>query len=130
MKLSELEALPGSLSGDYKSIEPHLLALDKHLVLRTYLDGYTLSAVDAAIWSALRNNKAAPAAIKKGSLLNLQRWYIYVEQTHPEIQEEAQAKDAAAKAKIVAGSKAGGNFNLALQHPEKGVVTRFLPEPS
>lgn len=30
----------------------------------------------------------------------------------------------------MAGSKAGGNFDLALQNVEQGVVTRFLPEPS
>ena len=40
------------------------------------------------------------------------------------IQEETKAGDASAK-KVGAA-----NYNLALQDTEKGVVTRFLPEPS
>lgn len=130
MKTADLEALAGSLSGDFKSIEPHLAALDKHLLLRTYIDGFSLSSLDSRTWLALRNNMAALSFIKRGSLENLMRWFVYVEQVHPEIQGEIKAKDAATKAKLQAGSKAGASYNLALQEPEKGVVTRFLPEPS
>jgi glutamyl-tRNA synthetase len=39
-------------------------------------------------------------------------------------------KDEAEKAKKMAASKAGASYNMALQDVEKGVVTRFPPEPS
>lgn len=130
MKLDELKPLEGVLAGDFRSIEPHLQALDKHLTLRTYLDGYSLSDIDTKIWLALRGNRAAVSFIKRGSLANLARWYTYIEESHPEIQADVKAKDAAAKAKVAAASKAGASYALALQDADKGVVTRFLPEPS
>ncbi|KAL2269648.1 hypothetical protein VTJ83DRAFT_1832 [Remersonia thermophila] len=130
MKVDSIRPLETVLTGDFRSIEPHLQALDKHLILRTYLDGYTLGEVDTKIWLALRGNRAAVSFIRRGSLVNLARWFQWIEDNHPEIQEEVKAKDAAAKAKVAAASKAGGNYALALQDADKGVVTRFLPEPS
>lgn len=130
MKQAELETVAASLGGDFRSIEPHLRSIDKHLTLRTYLDGFSLSPVDTKAWQALRGNKAAMGFVRKNTLANLTRWFTFIEQTHPEIQEEAKAADAAAKAKTAAASKAGANYNLALQDADKGVVTRFLPEPS
>jgi glutamyl-tRNA synthetase len=133
MRLDELHPLEALLVGDFRSIEPRLVALDKHLTLRTYLDGYALGDVDTKIWLALRGNRAGVAFLRKGSLANLTRWFLFVEQAHPEIQADVLAADAAAKAKVVAGSRAGGSYNLALQGAEPGgggVVTRFLPEPS
>lgn len=130
MKADELKALTPVLDKDFKSIEPHLLALDKHLILRTYLDGYQLGDNDKAIWVTLRSNRAATAYILKGALANLQRWFAYVEATHPEIQDAIKAAEAEKRKKVAAASKAGGNYALALQDADKGVVTRFLPEPS
>ncbi len=130
MQADELKGLPGTLAGDFRSIEPHLLALDKHLTLRTYCDGYKLGEVDEEIWVALASNRAANAFVRKGKLINLARWFVYVEDSHPEIQNGVKAAKAAEAAKVVAASKAGGNYNLALQDADKGVVTRFLPEPS
>ena len=130
MKPDELQALTGSLGGDFKSIEPHLLALDKHLTLRTYLNGTSLGDSDEKIWVALAGNRVAAPFIRKGTLVNLLRWFLYLEQAHPEIQGSVKAIKAAVHAKLAAGSKAGGNYNLGLQDTEKGVVTRFLPEPS
>lgn len=130
MKADELKALTPALDKDFKSIEPHLLALDKHLILRTYLDGYQLGDNDKAIWVALRSNRAATAYIVKGALGNLHRWFAYVDATHPEIQDAIKAAEAEKKKKVAAASKAGGNYALALQDADKGVVTRFLPEPS
>ncbi|EEY20378.1 glutamyl-tRNA synthetase [Verticillium alfalfae VaMs.102] len=130
MKPEEVQALPAALAGDFKSLEPHLRALDKHLTLRTYVEGYALGETETKIWQTLKSNNAGVGFIKKGSLVNLTRWFNYISQAHPEIQAEAKAAEAARKAKIAAGSKAGGNFDLALQNADQGVVTRFLPEPS
>ncbi|KAK9426674.1 hypothetical protein SUNI508_00201 [Seiridium unicorne] len=130
MKADELVAVSTSLGGDFKSIEPHLIRLEKHLVLRTYLAGYTLSELDTKIWIAIKSNRAAVAFVKKGSYANLARWFAYIEQVHPEIQTEVKAADNARKAKVAAASKAGGSYNLALQNADQGVVCRFLPEPS
>ncbi|KAK3328279.1 tRNA synthetases class I, catalytic domain-containing protein [Cercophora scortea] len=130
MLLDELKPVEALLTADFRSIEPRLQALDKHLTLRTYCDGYTLGGFDTALWLALRGNKAATSFIKRGALANLARWFQYIEENHPEIQAEIKAKDAAAKAKTAAASKAGANYALALQDADQGVVTRFLPEPS
>ncbi|KAK3308523.1 tRNA synthetases class I, catalytic domain-containing protein [Chaetomium strumarium] len=130
MKPDELKPLEALLTADFRQIEPRLQALDKHLILRTYLDGYTLGDIDTKIWLALRGNRAAVSFIKRGSLVNLARWFTFIEENHPEIQAEVKAKDAAAKAKVAAASKAGASYALALQNADQGVVTRFLPEPS
>ncbi|KAK3942573.1 putative glutamate--tRNA ligase, cytoplasmic [Diplogelasinospora grovesii] len=130
MKLDDFHPIEALLTADFRQIEPRLQKLDKHLTLRTYLEGYTLGEIDTKIWLALRGNRAAVSFIKKGSLANLARWFTWIEDNHPEIQADIKAKDAAAKAKIAAASKAGGSFALALQNADQGVVTRFLPEPS
>jgi glutamyl-tRNA synthetase len=130
MKADELVAVSTSLGGDFKSVEPHLVQLEKHLVLRTYLSGYTLSDIDTKIWIAIKSNRAAVAFVKKGSYANLARWFAYIEQVHPEIQADVKAADDVRKAKVAAASKAGGSYNLGLQNADQGVVCRFLPEPS
>lgn len=101
MKVDEIKALEPALAGDFRTIEQHLQALDKHLTLSkncgmrfivellttiqgTYLDGYTLGDVDTKIWQALRGNRAAVSFIKRGSLANLARWVRLVARNPPQ----------------------------------------------
>lgn len=130
MKPDELAVLPGVLSKDFRTIEPHLLALDKHLILRSHISGYDLGELEAKIWQTLKGNRAAMGFVRKGSLVNLTRWFVYIEQAYPEIQTETKAAEAAQKAKIQSASKAGASYNITLPDADKGVITRFLPEPS
>ncbi|PHH74158.1 hypothetical protein CDD82_5084 [Ophiocordyceps australis] len=125
MKTDQLQALTAKLSGDFRSIEPHLRDLDTHLMLRSYLDGYTLSELDRKTWQTLRANKVAIGFIRKNNLPHLTRWFTFIEQAHAEVQDEVKAGGDGASKKTGAA-----NYNLALQDTEKGVVTRFLPEPS
>jgi glutamyl-tRNA synthetase len=74
MKSADLIPLATSLAApDFKAIEPHLAALDKHLILRTFVGGYSLSEADTKLWVTLRSNKVANAFLKKGALSNLSR---------------------------------------------------------
>jgi glutamyl-tRNA synthetase len=131
MKENEVSTFAAQLSApDFKLVEPYLLQLDKHLTLRSYIDGYALSEADKKIWVALRSNKVTNAFLRRGILANIGRWFTFIEETYPEIQSEIKVQDDAVKAKKAALSKAGASYNMALQDVEKGVVTRFPPEPS
>lgn len=118
------------VSTDFKSVEGPLLELDSHLALRSYLSGYSLTMADLIIWGAIRGNKAAHAAIKKGSMSNISRWFRFIEETNPFIPRAVQSLNAQAQEKKFAKSKEGASYDIALLDTEKGVVTRFPPEPS
>lgn len=114
---------------DFKALDPHLQRLDAHLVLRSFIVGYSLSTADIALWGALRGNRVGVAAIKKGSLVNLTRWFRFLEELCPWATAALEAMNAAAKEKKAKTSQ-GANYDIALLNTEKGVVTRFPPEPS
>lgn len=112
---------PALAAGDFKSLEPLVLQLEKYLTLRTYIEGYDLSATDRKVWSALRTNKVAMGFMRKGTFASVTRWFNYLEATHPDLKEEVAGPKK---------SKTGANYNIGLQNTENGVVTRFPPEPS
>ena len=115
---------------EFKSLEGPLLELDSHLTLRSYLVGYTLTVADLSVWGAIRGNKIGYAAIKKGSMLNVSRWFKFIDETNPWITTALQSLNAQAQEKKSAKSKEGASYDIALLNTEKGVVTRFPPEPS
>lgn len=118
------------VSTDFKSLEGPLFELDSHLTLRSYVVGYALTVVDLSVWGATRGNKIGYAAIKKGSMLNVSRWFKFIEETNPWIATALQSLNAQAQEKKSAKSKEGASYDIALLDTEKGVVTRFPPEPS
>ncbi|KAL8687851.1 MAG: hypothetical protein Q9218_006084, partial [Villophora microphyllina] len=120
----------GFIPMDFKSVESPLLELDSHLTLRSYVVGYTLTPADLAVWGALRGNKVAYAAVKKGSMVNVTRWFKFIEETNDWIAPAVQSLNAHAQDRKVAKSKEGASYDIALPDTDKGVVTRFPPEPS
>lgn len=115
---------------DFKSVEAPLQELDAHLTLRSYIVGYSLSVADLSVWGAIRGNKFSYAAIKKGNILNVTRWFKFIEETNPWIATAVQTANAQAQAKKSAKSSEGASYDIALPDTDKGVVTRFPPEPS
>ena len=115
---------------DFKSVEGPLLELDAHLTLRSYVVGYVLSTADLSVWGAIRGNRVAYAAVKKGSMMNMCRWFKFVEETNPWLSTAIQSINQAAHEKKAAKSKEGASYDIALPDTDKGVVTRFPPEPS
>lgn len=115
---------------DFKALDPLLQRLDTHLLLRSFIVGYSLSTPDIAVWGALRGNRVAVAALKKGTLVNLTRWFRFLEELCPWTSAAVESLNVAAKEKKAAKSKEGASYDIALKNTENGVVTRFPPEPS
>lgn len=101
-----------------------LYELDKYLTLRTYINGYSQTDDDIELWKAVRQHKVAIGLVKQGNKVvpNLARWFAFIEETaHPTIDVPIRSKE---------GASDGSNFEIGLPDTEKGVVTRFPPEPS
>jgi glutamyl-tRNA synthetase len=111
-----------------KTIEPALAELDAHLTLRSHIVGYGLTEADSTVWKTLRQNRVAHAYIKQGLMVNLTRWFKYMEEAYPQeiVLATREKKDSAGKVK----EDSGGNYDIGLQDVKDGVVCRFPPEPS
>ena len=115
---------------DFKKVEPALLELDDHLTLRSHIVGYTLSFADLAVWGTIRGNRVAVSAILRGSMTNLARWYKYIEEANTWIASAIESMNAQAKSKAKTEAQKGASYDIALADTDKGVLTRFPPEPS
>lgn len=125
------EMLPGLASADLKVLEPALLELDLSLTLRTYLDGYHIGQIDQQAWTALRTNKLINGLIRQRRMpMNVSRWLANINATHPEIQQEFNTPQARTHDHRATASRAGASYNIGLADTQRGVVTRFPPEPS
>ena len=113
-----------------KATDSKLLELDAFFTLRSCIVGYAISAADVAVWGGIRGNKIAYASIKKGAMLNISRWYKFIEESCPWIAPSVQSLNAQAQAERTAKSSKGASYGIGLKDTEKGVVTRFPPEPS
>jgi len=126
-----LAILPKFDTQDFKAVEGPMADLDAHLLMQSYVVGHALSAVDLALYGALRGNRPAASAIKKGTSVNLSRWYRFIEESNVSwLPAAVSSLTAASKAEVAAKSAKGASFDIALKNTDKGVVTRFPPEPS
>lgn len=94
--------------------------LNAHLTLRTYIVGHAPTDADRTIWEVLRNNKITIGFLRQGTMVNLSRWYKFIEDT-------VMADYVRSVPKI---EDKGANFNIGLPDTDAGVITRFPPEPS
>lgn len=112
-----------------KEIEGPLGELHDHLTLRSYIVGYSCTEADLTVWKTLRANRIANAYIKQGLMVNLSRWFKFIEETEkPTI--DLPTRGATDKAGNKDSKKDEASYDIGLQDTEKGVVTRFPPEPS
>ena len=118
---------------DRKALEAPFAELDAHLTLRSHIVGYAFSSSDEVVWKTIRENLMAHSFVKQGLLLNVTRWFKYIEETVPELTTSVFAIRQAKTAKEVEEHGVrdeSQNFDIGLQDIEGGVVTRFPPEPS
>ncbi|KAF3926787.1 hypothetical protein ABW21_db0209615 [Orbilia brochopaga] len=122
------------LGADYRGAVKAIEELDSHLTLRTFIVGYTPSVADIAVYGILRGNSQFYSLVRKTTYLNAHRWAKYMESA-PSSVSALDAYKAAADARKPASAgdrkkTQAGNFDIGLSNTEKGVVTRFPPEPS
>ncbi len=114
-----------------KAIEGSLAELDAHLTLRSFLVGYEMTDADTTVWKVLRENRVAHSYIKQGLMVNLARWFKFIEETNPSISlaERPLKGGKGADGEKTVEKDEGGSYEIGLQDTEHGVVTRFPPEP-
>ncbi|KAL4894545.1 tRNA synthetases class I, catalytic domain-containing protein [Aspergillus ambiguus] len=121
---------------DFKALDAPLQRLNSHLMLRSFVVGYSLSTADIALWGAIRGNRVAVSTARKGTLVNLTRWFAFLESLCPWATAALETLNATAKEKKEKKGKESkestgkANYNIDLRNTENGVVTRFPPEPS
>ncbi|KAK6498727.1 hypothetical protein TWF481_011302 [Arthrobotrys musiformis] len=121
------------IGADYRSATKAIEELDSHLTLRSFIVGYAPSIADIAVYGALRGNTQFYSLVRKATYINVNRWGKYLESipSFNQAIESAKAAEAAKKAAATGGKKTqSGNFEIGLSNTDKGVVTRFPPEPS
>jgi glutamyl-tRNA synthetase len=92
------------------------------------LVGYSLTIADISVWGALNGNGLAISAIRKNTLPNLVRWFKYIGSIE-RVATVIETFKAELATKMKAKSKEG-SYEIGLLDTDKGVVTRFPPEPS
>ncbi|OLL23593.1 putative glutamate--tRNA ligase, cytoplasmic, partial [Neolecta irregularis DAH-3] len=114
-------------TADFSIINTALKELDYHLTFRSVLVGYDITLADASIYSAIKENHVSLGAIKKNVLVNLSRWFRFME-AHPLVVE---AIDPIVNLALFLSKKKSSvaNYNINLQNAVDG-HTRFPPEPS
>ncbi|KAF8538146.1 tRNA synthetases class I, catalytic domain-containing protein [Trichophaea hybrida] len=113
---------------EFKATSVALEELNNHLSLRTFLVGYSETIADITVYGAISANGQALSAIKRNHLPNLVRWFKYVSS----IDKVGKVVDDF-KAELTSKKKTKSkesNFDIGLLDTDKGVVTRFPPEPS
>jgi glutamyl-tRNA synthetase len=113
---------------DFKVTSAALEELNNHLTLRTFLVGHSATIADITVYGALNANGQAISAIKRSNLPNLVRWFKYISSIE-KIASAVESFKTELSSKKKSKSKES-NFEIGLLDTEKGVVTRFPPEPS
>ncbi|TGZ84433.1 glutamyl-tRNA synthetase [Ascodesmis nigricans] len=113
---------------DFKATSAALEELNNHLSLRSVLVGHRFTIADTTVWGALNANGQAISAIRRNHLPNLVRWFKYIASID-RIGSVVENFKAELNNKKKVKSKES-NFEIGLLDTDKGVVTRFPPEPS
>ncbi|KAG8970859.1 hypothetical protein FRC03_000077 [Tulasnella sp. 419] len=116
-------------ASSYADVVAALDSLDDHLLLRSFLVGYSITAADFSVWGALKGNVQALGILKRNGHIHISRWYSFIESI-PSTQSALNSL-AEARANKARSTKVAASFSLGLPNAVEGkVVTRFPPEPS
>jgi len=102
-------------------------ALNKRMVLRSFMSGFEPSLADVLIWHTLKSNPRWTALAKSPRLQpHLCRWFKHIDEL-----ESLRLVWEEAKAFGTAEDTSTGSFDIGVSETDVGkVVTRFPPEPS
>ncbi|KAI0483267.1 glutamyl-tRNA synthetase [Xylariaceae sp. FL0804] len=118
---------------NFQAFRKAIEELNAHLLLRSYILGYSVTFADVLVWATIRGNHVALSSIRKMES-NVLRWYNYIEASIPWANETLTAITAASSKEKVAAraaaSAAGASYNIDLPAVSGPIVTRFPPEPS